>query len=176
MKKTWIFGVCAAFALLLALVLPGCPAEDDPTSSVRTVQITITGLVSPPTPARSQFYSLSVFREAGNIKSDQTITLLGGQVSQGVDSGPSSGSASIKIPEILDGEYVLVLGASPDMGGPGTQGKMFITGTGSGTSVTPTKVSLNFNSGTATVSFDQFARKDDSSGWTVEEIIANFGS
>jgi hypothetical protein len=172
MKKYWMFGACVAFASLLALVFSGCPTEEDPASSAEKIQITITGLESPPIPTGSQYYSLSVFREAQDIKHGETLTLLGGQAIQdGLTGGPSSGSVGIPLLAIPDGDYILVLGASPDMSG--TEGKMFITGTVTGSSVNPKKVRLNSNT---TVPFAEFAGKDASSGWTVDEIVEFFGT
>lgn len=169
MKKTLIFGTCTVFALLLALVFSACPTES---KSSPTVTITITGLVSPPLPAGSKYYSISVFAEAQDIKKGGSLTQLVGDKANGVGEGPASGNASISVPEIPGGSYVLVLGASADQ----KSGEMFITGTGSGAAANATPVLLDFSTGTATVSFAQFATKDASSGWSVDEIVNRFGS
>jgi hypothetical protein len=175
MKKTLVFGT-AVLALLLALVFSGCPA-DEGSSSVAKVSIIIAGLGVPPLPAGSQYYSLSVFAKAQDIKKGTSMAQLGGLKSDGVAAGPSSGNVTIEIPAIPAGDYVLVLGASPDMGGAETQGKMFITGTGTGGSAAAGPVSLKFGTaGTVTVPFTQFAKKDASSGWTVDEIVTQFGT
>jgi hypothetical protein len=180
-KKNVGFGLCAAFAVLAALVFSGCPVDEEPETGEK-VQITITDLSVPPLPSPgsgssgSLFFSLSVFEEAGKITNGSVFTKLGGQVcSDWLGLGKTEGSISIPIPRIPNGEYVLVLGASPATSGTG--GKMFITGERSGDLVEAKKVSLNFSDGAASVSFrDDFAKKDANSGWEVTEIVDLFGT
>jgi hypothetical protein len=56
----------------------------------------------------------------------------------------------------------------------GAEGKMFITGTGTGEAATAQNIFLDFGTtGTATVSFDKFAT-NGADGWTVDEIVTKF--
>ncbi|MDR3130915.1 MAG: hypothetical protein LBU18_05150 [Treponema sp.] len=179
MKKIWIFGLYTAFAVLPALVFSGCPVKDEPKTR-EMVQITITDMSTPPLPSPgssgSLFFSLSIFKEAGDIKASQTsLTKLEGQVCPDwLGIGKTPGPINIDITAIPNGDYVLVLGASPNMSGE--NGKMFITRGGSGTSAEAGKVSLNFSDGAASVSFDKDFIKNGESGWEVDEIIKLFGA
>jgi hypothetical protein len=173
MKKTLVFGT-AALALLSALVFSGCPAEE---SSTPKVQITVIGLTSPPLPADSQFYSISVFEPGSTITSSDKVTKLGGDITYGVGMGstPSpTSNVSIEISEITSGNYILVLGASPNMNGEG--GKMFITATGTGDSAIRKTVDLDFSNGRAEVPFSEFAKTDAGTGWEAGDIISIFGT
>ncbi|MDR2210734.1 MAG: hypothetical protein LBO65_04600 [Spirochaetaceae bacterium] len=106
--------------LLTLLIWGGCSNTTAPT---RTTDITINN-----PPGAGPFFSLTVYDGSADIIPGSSLTGLGGYIAQGVAAG-NAASVTIGVgPEITSGNYMLVLGVSPDMSGTG--GKLYITGTG----------------------------------------------
>jgi hypothetical protein len=127
---------------------------------------------------------LSVFENVGAIAIDpngasMNSSGLTGKIAEQVTTEPAPDSETVdwtfELPEIESGDYILVLGASPDMGeDPATsQGKMYLSKNGGGsyaaTTETATPVWLEFADGAVSIAFtDSFA----SNAWSINEILA----
>ncbi|MDR1565654.1 MAG: hypothetical protein LBS48_00015 [Treponema sp.] len=159
MKKVFSRTALAVSAAAVVLAFAGCSLDD---SAGPQVKVTVTGLSLD----NMKYFSLSVFKEAADITyNSSSQTKLKGAVAEGVGMG-SSNSVTLSLPEIKNGDYVLVLGVSSDMKG----GKMYITGT----DIHAGKVRLNFSSGAASVSFNEFL-KNSGNGWEADTLAEQFG-
>jgi len=151
MKKKTVFVCFAALALLLAFSACSGGGSTPPPKAT----ITITNAPTGP------YYSLTVFEANAQIETvpqQGFDTGLRGHIAQTVGY-----STNFSFSEFPPGDYVLVLGASPDMGGPNTQGKFYITGT-PGTPPTRKTVSVNFSDPI------NFSEEFISTGYTISEI------
>jgi hypothetical protein len=111
MKKTFVFGLCAAFALLAALVFSGCPAEEEIPSAGTYIKLT-----NIPEGILKENIFLAVFTNKAEIKPGpgNIFIPLGGAKALVVGqwSWWSDGAIPFTSWAGTTGDYVLVFGVS----------------------------------------------------------------